>query len=113
MKLRSNREGVDRDAARPGVVDDHTRRAPGEQVNERRRPSNDNGERYLLEQLESAENQTVLPNELVVIGDHSEDRTAEMAQRFAGGVSPCHNHCQQEKPLRCDELLPWLLNYEG
>ena len=45
-----------------------------------------NGERYLLEQLESIERQTRLPDEIVVCDDSSEDDTAAVIDRFASSV---------------------------
>ena len=41
-----------------------------------------NGEKYLLEQLESLKNQTRLPDELVVCDDGSTDGTLEILQKF-------------------------------
>lgn len=42
-----------------------------------------NGEKYLLQQLNSIQNQTVLPTELVICDDGSSDRTLELAREFA------------------------------
>jgi len=41
-----------------------------------------NGEKYLEEQLESIKNQTLLPKELVVIDDNSQDRTLKILTAF-------------------------------
>jgi glycosyltransferase involved in cell wall biosynthesis len=54
-----------------------------------------NGERYLLEQLQSIARQTRLPDELVVCDDASEDDTAAVIGRFAERagfkISLCQN----------------------
>lgn len=42
-----------------------------------------NGEKYLQEQLESFINQSLLPDELVVCDDSSQDRTIEILQKFS------------------------------
>ena len=42
-----------------------------------------NGERFLEEQLRSINEQTTLPNELVVCDDGSTDRTLEILAQFA------------------------------
>jgi hypothetical protein len=42
-----------------------------------------NGDRFILEQLESLANQTRLPDELVVSDDCSEDGTVELVEEFA------------------------------
>lgn len=46
-----------------------------------------NGERFLARQLASIQQQTRLPDELVVCDDQSTDRTVEMVRAFAGAVS--------------------------
>ena len=46
-----------------------------------------NGERFLPEQLASIEQQTRLPDELVVCDDRSIDRTLEIVRKFAESVS--------------------------
>jgi glycosyltransferase involved in cell wall biosynthesis len=46
-----------------------------------------NGERFLLEQLASVEQQTRVPDELVVCDDRSIDRTVEIVREFAASVS--------------------------
>jgi glycosyltransferase involved in cell wall biosynthesis len=45
-----------------------------------------NGERFLLEQLESLSAQTRKPDELVLVDDVSTDRTVSIARRFAGSA---------------------------
>jgi glycosyltransferase involved in cell wall biosynthesis len=45
-----------------------------------------NGARYLRPQLESLAHQTLLPDELVVSDDASDDRTVELVQAFAAGA---------------------------
>src|SRR5512139_3417667 len=42
-----------------------------------------NGERYLLEQLESIAGQTVPVDEIVICDDHSTDRTPDIIRNFA------------------------------
>jgi glycosyltransferase involved in cell wall biosynthesis len=46
-----------------------------------------NGERFLPEQLASMQQQTKLPDELVVCDDRSTDRTLEIVREFAASVS--------------------------
>jgi glycosyltransferase involved in cell wall biosynthesis len=46
-----------------------------------------NGERFLPQQLASIQQQTRLPDEVVVCDDQSTDRTVEMVRAFAGSVS--------------------------
>ena len=46
-----------------------------------------NGERFLPQQLASIQQQTRLPDEVVVCDDKSTDRTVEMVRAFAASVS--------------------------
>lgn len=48
-----------------------------------------NGEKYIIEQLESIYRQTVMPDEIVICDDCSDDRTVELAERSlkASGIS--------------------------
>ena len=56
-----------------------------------------NGEKFLQEQLDSIEQQTMLPDELVVCDDCSSDRTMEILQTFAGETPfPVHIHQNEE-----------------
>lgn len=41
-----------------------------------------NGEKYVLEQLNSLKNQTILPNELVIVDDCSTDKTLDILNNF-------------------------------
>jgi glycosyltransferase involved in cell wall biosynthesis len=85
-----------------------------------------NGERYLLEQLESIERQTRLPDEIVVCDDGSEDDTAAIIGRFTSRarvkVSLCVNPtrlgvtqnfarafslCQGDLLVPCDQDDVW------
>jgi glycosyltransferase involved in cell wall biosynthesis len=45
-----------------------------------------NGEKYILQQLESIARQTLLPTELVITDDGSTDGTLKIVEDFAGGV---------------------------
>jgi glycosyltransferase involved in cell wall biosynthesis len=58
-----------------------------------------NGERYLLEQLESIARQTRLPDELVVCDDASEDGTAAIVGRFADRAGFKLSFCQNADRL--------------
>ena len=46
-----------------------------------------NGEKYLLEQLQSIANQTRGINEIIIIDDSSVDRTVNIAQEFLSDFS--------------------------
>ena len=48
-----------------------------------------NGERYILEQLESITKQTVLPDEVVISDDGSIDRTISIVRDFIKTANPC------------------------
>ena len=58
-----------------------------------------NGERYLLEQLESIARQTRLPDELVVCDDASEDGTAAIIGQFADRAGFKISFCQNVRRL--------------
>ncbi|WP_287127404.1 glycosyltransferase family 2 protein [Candidatus Cyanaurora vandensis] len=56
-----------------------------------------NGARYLPEQLASIANQTLLPNEMVICDDASQDQTVAVLREFAQGVPfPVHLHCNPQ-----------------
>lgn len=64
------------------------------------------GERYLDAQLSSLERQTRLPDELVVLDDRSDDRTAEILERFVR---------RSPFPVRFsvnEQRLGWVKNFE-
>ena len=46
-----------------------------------------NGEKYILEQLNSIWNQTQRPDEIIISDDHSSDRTITVVQKFAESTS--------------------------
>jgi glycosyltransferase involved in cell wall biosynthesis len=65
-----------------------------------------NGEEFLAAQLASIGNQSLLPYELVVADDASEDRTTELVEEFARKVS------FPVRLLRSDERLGLFRNFE-
>jgi glycosyltransferase involved in cell wall biosynthesis len=50
-----------------------------------------NGERYLAETLDSIVNQTLSPQEIIVVDDGSQDSSADIARSFGGAVRVIHS----------------------
>ena len=57
-----------------------------------------NGEKYLLEQLQSIINQTYEINEIIIIDDCSTDKTVHIAENFLSEFpQEKKNNCEQKK----------------
>ena len=56
-----------------------------------------NGAKYIIEQLQSFEQQTRLPDEIVICDDGSKDNTIDLIQDFAKTAKiPVHLHCNEK-----------------
>jgi glycosyltransferase involved in cell wall biosynthesis len=66
-----------------------------------------NGEAYIRAQLDSLAKQTLLPKELIVCDDGSDDRTLEMVERFSRTAAPfpVHIHRNEKRLGFADNFL--------
>lgn len=66
-----------------------------------------NGEKYLLEQMISLTNQTVIPDEIIIIDDFSKDKTIELIETFIKNINSKINF----KLLKNSENLGYIKSF--
>lgn len=65
-----------------------------------------NGEKYILEQLDSIRNQTELPDEVIICDDKSEDNTYEIVESYIAD-----NELHNWKIIKNKENIGWKANF--